>query len=89
MKQIYYKRLTRVISKKVKNNLVLLDPYEGKFLTFNETAARIWQSLWRPRTVNEIERILVKEYRISKKRLKQDLNEFIIKMIKLGLIKKV
>ena len=88
MKQIAYQRLTRVVSRKVKNNLVLLDPKLGKILTFNETAAKLWCFLWKPRTVDEMEELLLKEYAVSKKRLKQDLNEFITKMTRLGLIKK-
>lgn len=89
MKQIYYKRKGQTISRKLKNKLALLDPDKGRFLTLNETAAKLWQSLWRPRTINNMEEILVKEYQVGKKQLKRDLNEFISKMMKLGLIKKI
>lgn len=89
MKEIFYKRTTRVVSRKVKNNLVLLDPYEGKFLTLNETATRLWRYLWKPRTVNNMKGVLIKEYKVNNKRLEQDLNKFLVKMIKSGLIKTV
>ncbi len=64
MSDIRYQRNAEVLQTVVEDELVLLSP-ELRFVSLNETAARIWELLAEPTTLAQIASVLVDEFDVD------------------------
>ncbi|MFN3596558.1 MAG: PqqD family protein [Rubricoccaceae bacterium] len=66
---------------------VVLDAEAGRYFGLNEVAARILRLVSEPRSIAEIEAVLLSEYDVEPERLRADLMVFVQQMAERRLIK--
>ncbi len=86
---IRYIRNSRTISGRLHDELVMMDPEQGKYFSLNPVATRIWDLLEHPVELTELCRLLMEEYDIDYETCSSEVEEWIDKMTDLGLVKKV
>lgn len=67
--------------------VVILNLKDGVYYGLNPVGARIWNLLQTPRTVNEVQDILVQEYEVEPQRCRTDMLELLERLAAKGLIK--
>lgn len=67
--------------------VVILNLKDGVYYGLNPVGARIWNLLQTPRTVKEVQDILVQEYEVEPHRCRTDMLELLEKLAAKGLIK--
>lgn len=83
----FYKN-QNIIDGELDQNQVMLDLEKGKYLGLNPVGKRIWDLLDQPQTFDEITNTLLKEYQVDKDTCVNELNSFIDKALKYGIIEK-
>lgn len=83
------KRERGVFSKKIRGRWLLLEKNKEYIRELNEVASYIWGLIKKPVSINQIVTNLCQEYRVGKKKAKQDVEKFIKQYLREGLIKKI
>jgi len=86
---IKYIRNRRTISGRLHDELVMMDPEQGKYFSLNPVATRIWDLLEQPVELTELCRSLAEEYEVNSETCQAEVTEWLDQMIKMGLINKV
>lgn len=81
-----YSRSASVVEAEIGDTLVALEPVSGQFHEFNEVAARVWQLLEQPRSVDDLVTILVSEYEVAPQRCRQAVIDFLGQAQRDGLV---
>lgn len=74
------------IVQEVPEGIVIFDAGESKLYTFNETAALIFQSLKVHKTIDQISKILTKNYEVSQEKAKTEIVSLIQSLESLQII---
>lgn len=69
------------------DEVVVLEPEEGRYFGLQEVGALVWKILEDGSTVAEIEAAILKEYGVSKERCHEDLQELLTELSSRGLIR--
>lgn len=80
------KRNKNIIFKYVEDTVYILDPYNTVIRTLNETASFLWNSLEKPKSINELTKLVCKEFAVSQQQAENDIKEFISNYIEEGLL---
>lgn len=83
-----YLRNKEIISGQIQDEIVMMDIESGEYYNLNPVATRIWELLENELTIDELCQILLKEYDVDEKQCKTDVNEHLLKLIKLKLVSK-
>lgn len=70
-------RNNQVIVKRVKHDLIILDPTKGNLYKLNSTAQAIWRTTKVPKTFEAIINTVTSKFSIDKKQAKKDIKQFI------------
>lgn len=81
-----YTRNSRTITGRLHDELVMMDPVQGKYFSLNPVATRIWDLLEKPMDIDEICGILMEEYEVSENRCRDEVSGHLGEMLSLGLI---
>lgn len=87
-----YKRSSKIVARKVEDEFILVPIEEGvgdtdSIYTLNEVGTAIWERLDGKKSLKEIAKNLLKEYKVSKERLNKDIEGFIKALEKIGAVK--
>ncbi len=66
--------------------VVILDLGSSSYLGLDDVAARVWELMKQPRSVEEIELTLVKEYDVDPEQCSRDVRAFLTGLIERGLV---
>jgi hypothetical protein len=80
------RRNTDIIAAGVAEETILLNPKDWTYVHFNETAARIWEALDEPRTVENVMAALMREYDVDPATCEREVAEFVSSMSGRGFI---
>jgi len=75
-----------IIAAEVGEETILLNPETWVYVHFNETAARIWQCLDEPRTLDALVRTLVAEYQVDAADCAQAIEEWVADLSEGGVL---
>lgn len=81
------KKNSRLITKKIGQETIILDPTAGEIRKLNETASIIWQMIKRKPAVEEITNKISQEFNVSSPKARKDVLDFLEKYLKENLIK--
>lgn len=79
-------RMPDLIATDLDNNKVMMDIESGKYYILDGIASRIWQLLEASPSINDIVRVLVREYDVGQEQCLADLLRFFTKMAQAGLV---
>jgi hypothetical protein len=82
-------RNNKTITGRLSDELVMMDIDAGKYFSLNPVATRIWDLLENPLDTNELCSILQNEYDIDAGQCKKDVEDYLVEMVKAGLVKHV
>jgi len=80
------KKNSRLITKKIGREVVILDPIAGEVKIFNETAGFIWSLLKKETTPKEIVQEVFRVFAVSQKTAQKDVLFWLRKCLQKGLI---
>ncbi|HSV89009.1 MAG TPA: PqqD family protein [Bacteroidales bacterium] len=84
-----YLRNPEPITGSLHDHLVMLDIQKGKYFSLNPVAARIWEILENPHTLEEVCSKLLDEYDVSQEQCQQEVEEYLLEMKNLELVLQV
>jgi len=84
-----FKKNPQIITKKIGEQLVILDPIAGEIRSLNQTASLIWENIEPKKNVEEIIKKICQEYEVSVKKSQKEVVVFLDKYLKIGLIKPI
>lgn len=80
------RRNSDVIAAGLAAETVLLDPKDWTYIHFNETAAKIWEALDEPRSVESVVDALMRDYDIDRSACEREVAQFVSEMSGRGLV---
>lgn len=80
------RRNSDVIAAGMATETVLLNPGDWTYAHFNETAARIWEALDEPRSVDGVIEALMRDYAVDRSTCEREVAAFIDDMSRRGFI---
>lgn len=83
---VRYIRNSKTISGRLSDEMVMMDIDKGKYFALNPVATRIWDLLEQPMTLGDICLILSEEYEVEYLQCRSEAEQYIMKMVDLGLI---
>lgn len=86
-RRIRYFKNRKTISGRLHDEMVMMDPDQGKYFSLNPVATRIWDLLEEPMSADELCRILMIEYDVDDAQCRREVEVHLEEMVKLGLIK--
>lgn len=84
-----YIRNSRTISGRLHDELVMMDPEQGKYFSLNPVATRIWDLLEYPSELTDLCQSLMEEYEVEPETCRSEVAEWLDRMIGMGLIKNI
>lgn len=81
-----YRRNSKTISGRLHDEMVMMDPDQGKYFSLNPVATRIWDLLADPLDQNKLCDALMEEYEVSETQCHSELSEHLEQMTELGLV---
>lgn len=84
-----YIRNSRTISGRLHDELVMMDPEQGKYFSLNSVATRIWDLLEHPVELTVLCGLLIEEYDVNPETCHSEVKEWLDRMIRMGLVKNV
>ena len=78
--------VTDQVSCDVGDEAVILHLKSGEYFGLDAVGARVWNLIQEPRTVNDIQDVLLDEYDVERERCERDLLDLLNKMAEKGLI---
>lgn len=87
-----YKRSNKVVARRIEDEYILVPIEEGvgdtdAIYTLNEVGAEIWERLDGKKSLKEIERELLKEYKVGREELEKDIRGFIKALERIRVVK--
>jgi len=83
-----YCRNNKAISGRLHDEMVMMDPAQGKYFALNPVATRVWDLLETSHDIEEICTLLSEEYDIESGQCRQEVGVLLEEMNRLGLIMK-
>ena len=80
------RRNSDIIAAGISEQTILLNPADWTYVHFNETAARIWEALDEPRSVETVIETLMRDYAVDRSTCERELEVFIADMTGRGFI---
>ena len=74
------------ISSDLGGEAIILNLKSGVYHGLNEVAAKIWNIIQNPKSVNDVRTILLEEYEVDFQQCDRDLKELLQELTKVGLI---
>lgn len=71
----------QVLSRRLENEIVLLDPEAGTYFGLNEVGARVWELIQTPTRLEEVHRRLLAEYEVDAEQLWGDLRNLVRELL--------
>lgn len=84
--QIKFIRNNNAISGRLNDELVMMDIKKGKYFSLNPVATRIWDLLEQPISIKELCTRLTDEYDVEPGQCREEVQEHLEEMAKLGLV---
>lgn len=81
-----YIRNSRTISGRLHDEMVMMDPDQGKYFSLNPVATRIWDFLGKEQTVDELCVHLREEYEVESHKCIEEVRDHLEEMVRLGLV---
>lgn len=81
-----YLRNSRTISGRLHDELVMMDPDQGKYFSLNPVATRIWDLLENPLDIEELCGLLMAEYDVQEEQCRSEVSEVLQEMVKLRVV---
>ncbi len=81
-----YTRNSQTISGRLHDEMVMMDIDKGSYYSLNPVATRIWDLLEKPMTTDELCIRLIEEYEVDFTKCKDEVEELLTEMVKLGLV---
>jgi len=69
---IFYSRNSKTISGRLHDEMVMMDPEQGKYFSLNQVATRIWDMLEGELTIDELCAMLREEYEVESHRCNEE-----------------
>ena len=79
-------RNSDVIAAGIAGQTILLNPKDWTYVHFNETAARIWEALDQPRTVEGLVDALIRDYAVDRSTCEREAAAFVADMSARGFV---
>jgi len=76
-----------VFAQEVDGEMVLLDMESENYFGLDEVGTAIWQSMQEYGTLQEVFHAMLEQYDVEEEVLKNDLSDFVNKLLKSGLVK--
>lgn len=83
---IKYSRNSKTISGRLHDELVMMDPRQGKYFSLNPVATRIWDLLEKPCTLEELCGQLMEEFEVEAEQCRTEVEEVLSEMVRLGIV---
>jgi hypothetical protein len=83
-----YYRNNEILDGSIDGSLVMMDIQKGKYFGLNPVGKRIWEIIERPKSFDEITDFLQAEFEVTPEQCRSEVEEFLAKMAKSGIIKK-
>jgi hypothetical protein len=83
---VRFTRSSRPITGRLHDELVMMDPVQGKYFSLNPVATRIWDLLEKPLDMDGICRVLMEEFEVDESRCRDEVSEHVDEMVRMGLI---
>ena len=83
-----YFRNNEILDGNLEGNLVMMDIQKGKYFSLNPVGKRIWEIIEQPKSFDEITDLLQAEFDVTAEQCRSEVEEFLLKMEKSGIIKK-
>lgn len=80
------RRNSDIIAAGLSEQTILLDPKDWTYVNFNETAARIWEALDEPRSVDSLVEALMRDYAVDRSTCEREVEAFVSDMSGRGFI---
>ncbi|MFZ5845095.1 MAG: PqqD family protein [Patescibacteria group bacterium] len=87
--EIKYKINPGVFSKKIGQTWIILEKDKKSYRQLNEVAGFIWSLLTTPKALTHIARQVTQNYQVSPKQARQDVEDFVSYLMKLGYLEKI
>lgn len=84
-----YSRNSKTISGRLHDELVMMDPEQGKYFSLNPVATRIWDLLEKPMSEEDLCVHLTDEYDVEPERCMDEVKSLLERMVMLGLVVKL
>lgn len=84
--EMVYTRNSSTITGRLHDELVMMDPGQGKYFSLNPVATRIWDLLEKPHTADDLCEVLTGEYEISTEECRNEVEAHLREMVVLGLV---
>ncbi len=81
-----YCRNNRAISGRLHDEMVMMDPAQGKYFSLNPIATRIWDLLENPNDIDSLCELLLEEYEVDPGQCIEEVSSYIREMTGLGLL---
>lgn len=81
-----YLRNSKTISGRLHDEIVMMDPEQGKYFSLNPVATRIWDLLEKPVTAEWLCGRLREEYEVNSEKCIEEVSSHIDEMVQLRLI---
>ena len=85
---LVYERAKTLMEAELGDELVGLEPEGGFCFGFNSVAKRVWELLKEPRSTEELTTVLLEEFDVTLSECATGLNEVLIDLIKMKLIRR-
>lgn len=84
-----YKIKEGLVWEEINEDVVVLDPEQGKYFNLNKTAGEIWKSLKKPLTEEQIVKIFCMRYKgEDRAKIAREIKECLVKLSKFKVVKK-
>jgi len=80
------RRNSDIIAAGISEQTILLNPADWTYVHFNETAARIWEALDEPRSVDSVIETLMRDYAVDRSTCEREVEAFVSEMSGRGFI---
>jgi hypothetical protein len=84
-----YVRNSKTISGRLHDELVMMDIDQGKYFSLNPVATRIWDLLEQPADIDQLCTMLMEEYNVGSGQCRTEVEEYLERMERLGLVLRV
>lgn len=76
-----------LVWEEINDELVVLDPIQGKYFNLNKTAAFVWGNIIKPKSEQELIKLSLKSYKENKyTNMKKDLRNCLDNLVKLNIV---
>ena len=77
------------LSSEIAEETIILDMKSGTYFGLNETGTQIWKWLQEPKTIKDVQSLIMEEYEVEEEQCDRDLQAILQEMLAAGLIEVV